>query len=222
MGRNRRDESGPVLRFTPYAWAKLLYLRDVTGDEVGGFGLSAAEDLLLVQDVALIQQEVSPVSVRFDDEAVADHFERQAEAGRPPERAGRIWVHTHPGDCPYPSCVDEETFQRVFGRCHWAVMFILARGGRSYARLRFGVGPAAEIEIPVEVDYHQPFQGSEPGAWELEHQANVRSRDLAMGVVTSDLDMLDELAWLETAALAAEPIDHGSGHPGVEREGGGL
>ena len=27
-----------VLRFSPFAWAKLLYLRDARGTEIGGFG----------------------------------------------------------------------------------------------------------------------------------------------------------------------------------------
>ena len=39
---------------------------------------------------------------------------------------------------------DEETFARVFGRTDWAVMFILARQGQSYARLRFHVGPGGD------------------------------------------------------------------------------
>ena len=31
--------SEPVLRFTPYAWAKLLWLRDAGPTEIGGFGI---------------------------------------------------------------------------------------------------------------------------------------------------------------------------------------
>ena len=37
------------LRLTPYAWAKLIYLRDLGETEVGGFGITAADDLLLVE-----------------------------------------------------------------------------------------------------------------------------------------------------------------------------
>ena len=42
----------PSLRFSPTAWAKLLYLRDLGDTEVGGFGISAADDLLYVEDIA--------------------------------------------------------------------------------------------------------------------------------------------------------------------------
>src|SRR5687768_13983314 len=85
------------LRLTPYAWAKLLHLRDLGNTEVGGFGISARDDLLLIEDICLIKQFCSEVTVRFDDEAVADHFDQQVDAGLPPERFARVWVHTHPG-----------------------------------------------------------------------------------------------------------------------------
>lgn len=159
----------PPLRLTPYAWAKLLHFRDLGETEVGGFGVSAQDDLLLVADVALVRQLCSPVTVKFDDSAVADYFDRQVDAGRTPERFGRIWIHTHPGDCPHPSCTDEETFERCFGTADWAVMFIVARGGQTYARLRFNTGPGGELLLPVEIDFQEPFAASDWAAWEEEY-----------------------------------------------------
>jgi len=91
------------LRLSPTAWAKLLYLRDAGDSEVGGFGISAAEDLLYIEDVELVRQTCDTASVAFDDQAVADYFDRQVDAGRKVCQAGRIWVHTHPGSCPQPS-----------------------------------------------------------------------------------------------------------------------
>jgi hypothetical protein len=38
-----------VLRFSPYAWAKLVFMRDFTENEVGAFGISRPDDLLLVK-----------------------------------------------------------------------------------------------------------------------------------------------------------------------------
>jgi hypothetical protein len=105
---------------------------------------------------------------------VADFFDDQVDAGRRPEQFGRIWVHTHPGDSPHPSQTDEATFARVFGRSDWAVMFILARGGQCYARLRYNVGPGVDVELPVDVDYSRPFEGSDMELWQAEYLANVR------------------------------------------------
>lgn len=53
-------------------------------------------------------------------------------------------------------------------------MFILARGGQSYARLRFNIGPGADITLPVEVEYRRPFAASNIEAWQEECLANVR------------------------------------------------
>jgi hypothetical protein len=119
----------PCLRLNPTAWAKLFYLRDLGDTEVGGFGISAADDLLYVEDIQIVGQTCDMASVAFDDQSVADFFDRQVDAGLQPCRVGRIWTHTHPGSRPQPSMTDEETFARVFGRSDWAVMFILARGG---------------------------------------------------------------------------------------------
>jgi proteasome lid subunit RPN8/RPN11 len=164
----------PSLRFSPTAWAKLLFLRDYGDTEVGGFGITASDDLLLVEDVQLVKQVCSWAHVAFDDESVADFFDRQVDAGRRLQQFARAWLHTHPGDCPQPSRTDEETFDRVFGRSDWAVMFILAHEGQSYARLCFNVGPRADVEIPVSVDYTRPFGGCDLDAWEQEYLANVQ------------------------------------------------
>ena len=37
----RLTTATPVLRFSPTAWAKLLFLRDYGETEVGGFGIAA-------------------------------------------------------------------------------------------------------------------------------------------------------------------------------------
>jgi proteasome lid subunit RPN8/RPN11 len=163
----------PVLRFSPTAWAKLLYFRDHGETEIGGFGISAADDLLLMEDFVTVKQDVTVASVSFDDEAVANFFEDQVDAGRKPEQFARVWLHTHPGNSPQPSATDEETFRRVFGKCQWAVMFIVASGGKSYARLQFGVGPGGQVVIPVEVDYSHPFGPSNQDAWEAEYNSNI-------------------------------------------------
>jgi len=117
----------PVLRFSRTAWAKLLYFRDKSEDEVGGFGITEAEDLLLVTEFVTVKQEVSCVSVKFDDEAVGRFFDEQVDLGRKPEQFARVWLHTHPGDSPEPSGTDEGTFERVFGACQSAAMCIVAR-----------------------------------------------------------------------------------------------
>lgn len=169
----RRRPPFPSVRITPYAWAKLLYLRDAGPTEIGGFGISAPGEPLLVADLQLVNQRADIASVAFDDEAVADYFDQQVDAGRRPDEFGRVWVHTHPGNSPQPSATDEETFYRVFGQCEWAVMLIVAVGGASYARLAYHVGPGGSWEIPVEIDFSAPFESADHDRWQAEYEACV-------------------------------------------------
>lgn len=177
MTKQTKKIRTPTLQFSPTAWAKLLFLRDYGDTEVGGFGIASSSDVLLVSDIQLVQQTCSIAHVAFDDDAVADYFDTQVDEGLQPEQFARIWIHTHPGKSPLPSSVDEETFERVFGNVDWAAMFILACGGDSYARLRFNHGPRTEILIPVEIDFAQPFTGSNETDWEAEYFENVSARE---------------------------------------------
>jgi len=153
-------------------------MRDAGDTEVGGFGIASPDDLLLIEDFITVKQVATAASINFNDEAVADFFDRQVDAGHRPERFARCWIHTHPGNCPKPSCVDEQTFARVFGGSDFAIMLILANGGKAYARLRFNVGPGGDVLIPVKVDYDCSFAASDPDAWELEYRTNIEARQM--------------------------------------------
>ena len=190
------------LRLTPYAWAKLLYLRDLGSTEVGGFGISSRDDLLLIEDITLIKQLCTEVTVKFDDEAVADFFDTQVDLELPPERFGRIWIHTHPGKSAQPSNTDEETFARCFGSSDWAVMLIVARGGQTYARLRFSAGPGGELDLPVEVDFQQSFPASDRTAWGMEYDQSVR---LERPLVERRLGFLRPLAERSNFVMQQDP-----------------
>jgi proteasome lid subunit RPN8/RPN11 len=177
--KNDEEPAKPVLRFSPTAWAKLAYFRDKSENEVGGFGITRPEDLLCITEFATVKQNVSTVSVSFDDHAVADFFDSQVDLARKPEQFARLWLHTHPAFSPQPSIIDEETFERVFGGCHWAVMFILAEDNRVYARLSFNVGPGGQMLIPVRVDFSRDFGPSDHELWDAEYSANVEVEKLS-------------------------------------------
>jgi proteasome lid subunit RPN8/RPN11 len=145
----------------------------VGDSEIGGFGIARADDLLFVEDVQLVKQTCTWISADFEDQSVADFFDDQVDAGRQLEEFARLFMHTHPGNSPQPSTTDERTFERVFGRCNWAVMFILARGGKCFARLRYNIGPGIDAELPVDVDYSRPFDASDMALWHEEYLANV-------------------------------------------------
>ena len=217
----RRPEK-TTLRFSPTAWSKLIYLRDRGDTEVGGFGIAAEDDLLYVTNVQLVRQICTAVTVAFDDESVADFFDRQVDAGLELSQFGRIWVHTHPGNSARPSQTDEATFARVFGRSHWAVMFILAEEGETYARLRFSVGPGGDCQLPVEIDFAGEFAGSDHQAWDAEYLANVevplpaqdrfdRASKFDAEFLVDDVPEAWREGWLDYVRLheQEEVLDHG-------------
>lgn len=140
--------------------------------------MSAEDDPLLVVDVLTVKQRCTPITVAFDDASVADLVDELVDQGIPPDRCSRLWLHTHPGDCPLPSSTDEATFRRVFGRTDWAVMGIVARSDAAYARLSFHTGPGGALKIPVRVDYGQPFDAADWEAWEQEYVEQVIAEQL--------------------------------------------
>ncbi len=165
--------SRTTLRFTPTAWAKLVFLRDAGPTEIGGFGIAAPDDLLCVEDVVLVNQVATPTTVTLDELAVAEFFQRQISAGQTPAQFSRLWIHTHPGVSPLPSEIDDETFARVCAECDWSVMAILARGGGAYAQLAWHAGsggPRGVWRIPVVVDDTRPFPASDHAAWRAEYE----------------------------------------------------
>jgi len=180
---------------------------------VGGFGITGSDDLLFVKEFVTIRQQVSPIRVRFDDEAVGQFFDGQVDLGRQPEQFARIWCHTHPDMSPWPSFVDEDTFWRVFGSCQWAVMFILAGNGQTYARLGFNVGPGGQVLIPIAVDYSGEFGASDREAWDAEYEANVTIENPPSGPSQRDgaradaetgssgytCDLMEELEYMDPA-----------------------
>jgi proteasome lid subunit RPN8/RPN11 len=180
-----------VLTFTPTAWSKLRFLRDLGPTEIGGFGVSHPDDLLRVEDIVLVKQSCSIVTVAFYDDAVADYFDRMVDQGLQPEQFARIWLHSHPGSCPQPSAVDEATFTRVFGRNDWSIMGIVARNDATYARLRYRVGPGGSWEIPVRVDFSSPFSGSDHDAWREEYSACVVTEKQGFPLLASELTRFD-------------------------------
>lgn len=141
------------LVFSPLAWLKLQFLCHLGPTEVGAFAISATENPLYVTHILTVKQVTSSVTVSFDDTAVADYFDYCVDQGLKPAQFGRAWIHTHPGSSAMPSGTDEETFRRVFGTTDWAIMAILSRTGRTYARLQVNAGPGARSRLRCRVDW---------------------------------------------------------------------
>lgn len=178
-----------LLRFTPYAWAKLVYLRDKDSNEIGAFGIAEyPEHPLLVTDIVIPKQETSFASFEFDDNGLADTFEEMTNKGLHPYQHARIFIHTHPGSSASPSGTDENTFAEKFGQANWSVMFILAKDGACTCKIQFNIdshGIQHKTDLPLTVDYNIPFLASDHKAWDKEFKEKVKKKTYIQTVYPS-------------------------------------
>lgn len=191
------------LVLSPLAYLELQFHCQHADTEIAAMAISSEHDPLYVERIQVLKQTASPCFVEMDDAAVADHIENCAELGIPPARCGRIWMHTHPADSADPSITDEQTFSRAFGGCDWSVMFILARGGETYARLQFSALPGVQVKLPVTVDWSEwptvartLVAPEHVGHWHERHAQCVHPdpTQSALGMMF-DYDGLDESEW---------------------------
>lgn len=164
---------GDILRFTPYAWAKILYMRDRGPTEVAGFCVTITEDPLLVTDFFLVKQKCTETTFDLDIENVIDYRDKMMDQGVPPWACMNILAHTHPNNSPTPSGVDENNFVDAFSHPNWAIMFIVAKGGKTYCRLKVNVGPGVVKEIKVTIDWSTTFDSTDFAAWNMEYIENI-------------------------------------------------
>lgn len=162
-----------TLMFTPYAWGKLLWMRDYGNTEVAGYCITGTDDPLFVTDFQLIKQKCTSATFDIDPEDGVDFVERMMDINLMPWQCQRILAHTHPGNSPIPSQVDEENFQKAFSAPDWAIMLIIAKEGEIYCRIKFNVGPGGTQQLKVAVDFSSEFQGSNHEEWQKEYQTKV-------------------------------------------------
>ncbi len=170
-----------ALWFTPYAWAKLLHMCHWTPNEVGAMGLANAEDPFLIEDLWIPKQEVDLGSTKFDMDDFAVTQLAMADPDSPnarhPRCFRRVWIHTHPEGVHQPSNMDERTFKAIVGRADWGVMFILAKDGKTYCRMRARAGDLeVDQELEVCIAWGADFPAASQAAWVAELTANVTKR----------------------------------------------
>lgn len=173
--RSSMNRSG-VLRFSPFAYAKLIYWRDIGQTEIGCYAIMGTSDPLLITDLKMIKQTCSSVSVDFDKEDSIKFVEEMTDKGLSPWQHSSCFIHTHPGDSPSPSQADEENFRDNFSIANCSIFYILAKGGKDYTRMRFNVPPGIDVDIRTQIDYSLPFKASDHEAWKKEYDDKVTEK----------------------------------------------
>jgi len=159
-----------VLRFSYDAWQKLQYIKQKSTTEVSGFGITDPDDPLYITDFKLIKQNSTSATTDMTKEGIAEFDDKYGyELGLLPVNMMRVWIHTHPSFSATPSNTDEETFNEVFGKCNWAVMFILGEDNKYTCTLQYNTIPAGKFNIPMKVDGFP-----ENKEWDKELKENVQ------------------------------------------------
>lgn len=165
------------LKFTPYAWAKLMYLRNATDNEFGGFGITDDKDLLLVRDIAIIKQEVSSVSFELDPDAHHEYLLEMTEKGYTIDQCMRVWIHTHPGG-PTPSNTDWSNVEEVYSDVDWFVMFINGDSA-NYCSMFVNVkGMRVEQKLLTCIDWEKDCPAIVLDDWESEYLEKVEEKQI--------------------------------------------
>lgn len=180
--RSSMNRSG-VLRFSPFAYAKLIYWRDIGQTEIGCYAIMGTSDPLLITDLKMIKQTCSSVSVDFDKEDSIKFVEEMTDKGLSPWQHSSCFIHTHPGDSPSPSQADEENFRDNFSIANCSIFYILAKGGKDYTRMRFNVPPGIDVDIKTQIDFSITFKASDHEAWKKEYDEKVTEKkfEITMG-----------------------------------------
>jgi proteasome lid subunit RPN8/RPN11 len=153
------ERKGPVLKFWPSAFAKLMHWRSNADNiEISGFGISEREDLLSIQDFKLVDQVCSAASTKMDDDGLGEYFDDMVDQGYSARECLRIWIHTHPGFSTTPSGKDEETFATRLKDAEWGVMCIVSDEKHVYTRLFTRKPVEFEIDIPTMIDWTKPIE----------------------------------------------------------------
>lgn len=141
----------PRITFPEKTWKKLLAYVEACPMEVGGLGtVERVGQLLVVKDVFLLEQEVSPVSTVLDQRAVVKFLTDWTVAGNDPSLL-RFWWHSHADMNVFWSETDMATI-RQFTQGNWLLSLVGNRKRETRVRLTSSEPfPFAIDCLPVEV-----------------------------------------------------------------------
>lgn len=128
------------LKMNRDTYEKLIFLRDLSPNEVAVLGETLPEDPLHVIDIHLVKQVVNSASADLDPEDITRHIGDCIERGVYPINSERIWIHTHPmtgTGSANPSAKDMATWNCPENdQKNFMVMMILSKSGEVTAKLR--------------------------------------------------------------------------------------
>lgn len=135
----------PRIVFPEAVWKRLMAYIQACPLEVGGLGtVEIRGDKLVIGEVFLLEQEVTPAETKLDPAAVARFVARFSQAGRDPSRL-KFWWHSHAAMGVFWSATDLETI-RELSEGGYLVSLVGNHRGETKTRLTL----RAPLEISVD------------------------------------------------------------------------
>ncbi len=135
----------PRIVFPEAVWKRLMAYIQACPLEVGGLGTIAVRDGdLVIDDVFLLEQEVTAAETKLDPAAVARFVTRFSQEGRDPSRL-KFWWHSHAAMDVFWSATDLETI-RELSEGGYLVSLVGNHRGETKTRLTV----RAPVEIAVD------------------------------------------------------------------------
>lgn len=192
-----------ALRFTPEAYARLRLYVELCPSEIGGLGEVRPEgDGLLVTELFLLDQWVSPSETELDPEAVLRLLRRCLEEGRDPA-ALRLWWHSHAEHEVEWSETDEATI-RGFG-ADSLIALVTNKAGDLLCRCDTGLPErrtmnGIPVELPVEPLAPPRAAALREATWaEMREKISVLSRVECVEAIEGQIRELEFLTRLDEA-----------------------
>jgi len=143
--------------------------------------LAAGSRQLRIEELVLVKQEVTSMSVDLDMTWWADKQSDLFATREIQPWQSSVWIHTHPAGVNRPSQTDETTMRESFGSWDFAIMLILTREGHFHARLDFdhafpwGETARYNVDCEVKVDWSNAEAVTEEDlkVWEKEFKERV-------------------------------------------------
>ena len=141
--KHRKTETRATLNSTtPDTWCQLNYVQRAA---LRLSAITHPDDRLFVTDLWFPKQECTAAAVEFDDESIAEEIDRLSDT-HPMDRLPHL---DPPRSESQPQWHRRRDLLQVLGHFDWAVMAILAKGGKSYARIKHDA-PAGITDGKIE------------------------------------------------------------------------
>ena len=158
----RSSDDRNTLLVSSAALAKLRWSTEKTGNECCFWGIidiDTDNNKVLLKDVILAKHQASALYTDPDMEAYAQEVTNQYLQNDLEPWQLACWIHTHPTGISTPSLVDEETFEKSWGKCVRSVMLIMTHDGSFYAKLGAYTAPIEGLlPTSTEAPLHVAFE----------------------------------------------------------------